>query len=193
MIKKMLSVLVILLLFGWNSPPKPTTIIIQPFEGMPKEQADYIEKEIRKIYPYVEVLEEIPLPKNCMNSSKNRYRANLLIEYLGRRSNNGTCIIGLTNKDISCTKGGYLDWGIMGLGECPGKACIISNYRVKGTDRLDKLYKLSIHELGHTQGLLHCPSKGCIMQDAKGKDSFSQEYGFCKKCTNHLKNKNWKI
>ena len=193
MIKKMLFGLAILSVFGVGSPPKPTTIIIQPFEGMPKEQTDYIEKEIRKIYPYVDVLEEIELPKNCMNYSKNRYRANLLIEYLGRRSDNDNCVIGLTNKDISCTKGEYQDWGIMGLGECPGKACIISNYRVKGANRLDKLYKLSVHELGHTQGLLHCSSKGCIMQDAKGKDSFSQEYGFCKKCKKHLKNKNWKI
>jgi archaemetzincin len=193
MIKKMLLGFTILFSFGLSKPPQNMTIVIQPFEGMPKEQVDYITKEVKKIYPYVEVLEEIPLPKNCMNFSKSRYRANLLIEYLDRRAEKGTCVIGLTHKDISSTKGKYADWGVMGLGYCPGKACIISNYRVKGTDRLDKLYKLSIHELGHTQGLPHCPSKGCIMQDAKGKDRFSQEYGFCKKCTKHLKNKNWEI
>ena len=193
MIKKMLLGLAILLIFGWSSPPKPITIVLQPFNGMPKEQVEYITKEVKKIYPYVEVLEERHLPKNCMNSSKTRYRADLLIKELNLKAKDGTCVIGLTHKDISTTKGKYSDWGVMGLGYCPGKSCVISNYRVKGTDKLDKLYKLSIHELGHTQGLPHCASKGCIMQDAKGKDGFSQEYGFCKKCTNHLKNKNWKL
>lgn len=193
MIKKMILGLLILFSFGWTTPPKNMTIIIQPFEGMPKEEVEYIASEVRKIYPNIEVLQEKPLPKDCMNSTKVRYRADSLIRNLNLKAKDGTCIIGLTNKDISTTKGKYADWGVMGLGYCPGKACIISNYRVKGEDRLDKLYKLSIHELGHTQGLPHCSSKGCVMQDAKGKDRFSKEYGFCKKCKTHLRKRNWKI
>jgi archaemetzincin len=193
MIKKVLLGLTILVSVGMSKSPQNMTIVIQPFEGMPKEEVQYVEREIKKIYPYIKVMGEAPLQKKFMNSTKTRYRADLLIKDLSLKAKEGTCVIGLTNKDISTTKGKYADWGVMGLGYCPGNACVISNYRVKGKDRLDKLYKLSIHELGHTQGLPHCPSEGCIMQDAKGKDNFSKEYGFCKKCTKHLRNRNWKI
>ena len=193
MIKKVLLGLTILVSVGMSKSPQNMTIVIQPFEGMPKEEVQYVEREIKKIYPYIKVMEETPLQKKFMNSAKTRYRADLLIKDLNLKAKEGTCVIGLTNKDISTTKGKYADWGVMGLGYCPGNACVISNYRVKGKDRLEKLYKLSIHELGHTQGLPHCPSEGCIMQDAKGKDNFSKEYGFCKKCTKHLRNRNWKI
>ena len=32
----------------------------------------------------------------------------------------------------------------------------------------ERLWKVAIHELGHTLGLPHCPNNGCLMQDAHG-------------------------
>jgi archaemetzincin len=32
----------------------------------------------------------------------------------------------------------------------------------------ERLWKISLHELGHTLGLEHCPTKGCIMEDGHG-------------------------
>jgi archaemetzincin len=40
-------------------------------------------------------------------------------------------VLGITDKDISSTKGVHADWGVMGLGFCPGSACVISSFRVK--------------------------------------------------------------
>ncbi len=179
--------------FSTYTEPKKTIIIVQPFKGFPVEHTEYVVKELKKVYPLVEVKEVIPMPENCRNSTKTRYRADKLISYLNSRTKEGYCTIGLTNKDISTTKEPYADWGVMGLGYCPGKACIASTFRVKGKDRLEKLFKLSIHELGHTQGLPHCPTSGCFMQDAKGKDNFGKENDFCKNCKIKLIKAGWKL
>jgi hypothetical protein len=48
-----------------------------------------------------------------------------------------------------------------------------------------------IHGPDHTQGLDHCPDITCIMQDAKGKNTFAHETGFCKKCKASLAKKGW--
>ena len=57
--------------------------------------------------------------------ARDRYRADSLIRYLGRFGSADTILIGLTNKDISTTKGQIRDWGIMGLGYCPGTSCVV--------------------------------------------------------------------
>lgn len=192
--KKLFIVLSALIMsFSTYTEPKKTIIVLQPFKGFPVEHTKYVEEELKKVYPLVEVREPIPIPEYCKNSSKTRYRADKLIEYLNKNTKNGYCTIGLTHKDISTTKDHYPDWGVMGLGYCPGKSCIASTFRVKGSDKLEKLFKLSIHELGHTQGLPHCPTRGCFMQDAKGKDNFGKEDGFCKNCKIKLVKAGWKL
>ena len=79
----------------------------------------------------------------------------------------------------------------MGLGFCPGKSCIVSTFRLRGKNREEKLFKLALHELGHTQGLKHCPTKNCFMRDAKGKDHWNELNGFCKRCKITLKMAGW--
>ena len=179
--------------FSTYTETKKTIIVLQPFNGFPTEYIQYVEKELKKVYPLVEVRAPIPIPEYCKNSSKTRYRADKLIDYLGQNTDKGYCTIGLTNKDISTTKDQYPDWGVMGLGYCPGNSCIASTFRLKGSDKLEKLFKLSIHELGHTQGLQHCPETDCFMEDAKGKDSFKKEKDFCKNCKIKLIKAGWKL
>ena len=102
---------------------------------------------------------------------------------------NATQTIGLTNKDISTTKGKFKDWGVMGLGFCPGKACVVSTFRLSKKETLDQLYKISVHELGHTHGLPHCTTKTCFMRDAEGKNPLKEETNFCPKCKLFLQTK----
>ncbi len=115
------------------------------------------------------------------------------MKYLRKETKEGHLIIALTSKDISWTKGKILDYGIMGLGLCPGQVCVASSFRLSKTDNLRQLFVVSIHELGHTQGLPHCPVKTCFMRDAEGGNPTNEETEFCLKCKAHLVSRGWAL
>ena len=170
------------------------TILIQPFQNFPVTSATAIEKELKKIYSgAVQINAPIDFPVNTMNRAKTRYRADSLIDYLSKTTKPGFLTIGLTEKDISTTKEKIADWGIFGLGYCPGRSCIASTFRLKGNNKFEKLFKVAIHELGHTQGLDHCPVKTCLMRDAEGKDHLNEEKEFCAKCKSVLVKAGWEL
>lgn len=154
---------------------------------------------MKKIYSGdVIINNSIVLPQKALVQSRTRYRADSLIRFLRDFAKDGQLIIGVTNRDISTTKGAYPDWGVMGLGFCPGKSCIASTFRLKGKNRNEKLFKIAIHELGHTQGLAltktkHCLDKACLMRDAEGKDHLDELRYFCSKCKPILIKAGWEI
>lgn len=172
---------------------KPIVIQIQPFSDMKKEEVDLIAKEISKIYPHIEILKSIDFPENAYYQPRNRYRADSIIKFLNSEAKNGFVKLGLTSKDISVTKGKNPDFGVMGLGYRPGKACVASTFRLNKSNKNSQFYKVAIHELGHTQGLPHCPEKNCFMRDAEGGNPTDELKEFCKKCKAHLQRKNWKL
>lgn len=174
-----------------TSKDENITILIQPFSDISSEQVNAVASNIKKIYPKIKVLEPIDLPKSTFYQPRNRYRADSLIYYLNKRTSENFVTIGLTSKDISTTKGKVDDFGVMGLGFCPGKACVASNFRLNTKNSKEQLLKVAIHELGHTQGLPHCIEKTCFMRDAKGKNPTDEEKDFCKKCKTFLQSKNW--
>lgn len=177
-------------------PPlvKPATIILQPFDDCPQVLIDSLHLRLEKVNPDILVRKPIPLPKLSYYPPRNRYRADSLINYLWRRSTTQSVVLGLTTKDISTRKGKVEDWGIMGLAYCPGYSCVVSTYRLPRNDINNSLYKVSIHELGHTQGLQHCEaSKSCIMRDYQGKNILNELSGFCHTCKHRLDKKGWNV
>lgn len=189
----------VLLLPGCNNPEPvnhqqtPVTIDIQPFSDAGTEQVAYVLREIKKIYPKVELKTPVSIPDQAYYKARNRYRADSLLHFLNRNNRPGHVIIALTKKDISWTKGAINDYGIMGLGLCPGNACVASTYRLSKTNTNDQLYKIAIHELGHTQGLKHCPEKTCFMRDAEGKNHSDELKAFCNSCKQHLIIRGWAL
>lgn len=161
------------------------SIIIQPFDGIPEASVTIVAEKLKEIYTGAIVINHsIPLPQKALNLNKKRHRADSLIRYLATFAKPNQVIIGLTHKDISTTKGKNKDYGIMGLGFSPGKSCIVSTFKLKGKNRQEKLFKVVIHELAHTQGLAktstkHCPEKSCFMRDAEGKDHLNELKYFC--------------
>src|SRR5690606_37557080 len=87
---------------------------------------------------------------------------------------------GVTMGDISITKRNadgtikdpaskYADFGVFGLGYRPGRASVVSGFRLGGAGgavRVDRLVKVAVHEVGHNLGLGHCPEPFCVMRDA---------------------------
>jgi len=192
-IKLILAVLIIYSCRDQKLPEKGFMIDLQPLGNMSNEEINYVYSEIKMVYPYVQIRKAIPLPKSAYYLLRNRYRADSLISYLNNITPDGHIAIGVTNKDISTTKDGIQDWGVMGLGFCPGKACIVSSFRVSKNEKLMQMFKISLHELGHTQGLQHCEVKTCFMHDAEGRNPTNEEKEFCPKCKQYLISNGWKF
>ncbi len=121
----------------------------------------------------------MPLPASARSVQKDRYSADALLTYLQRvPAAPGDKVLGVAEVDIVSPKNGVPDWGILGLGDLAGKTCVVSTYRMRrkfepgggAPEPLvrERLWKISLHELGHTLGMPHCPNKGCLMQDAHG-------------------------
>lgn len=164
-------------------------IAIQPFNDIDSLDVEYVFSSIKAIYPKVIINEPIDLPHAAYYKPRNRYKADSILSFFTKKYKANTVFIGLTNKDISTTKGNVSDFGVMGLGLCPGNACVASSFRLSKENKKQQLFKVAIHELGHTQGLPHCNEKYCFMRDAEGKNPTNEEKEFCIKCKTFLKAK----
>ncbi len=184
-------VLLIVLISAFSSYSQKPTIIIQPFDNFSTLEAKTVYQKVKAIYPSTFLNPAIAFPKHSFYKPRNRYRADSIISYLRTKAIKEAVLIGLTNKDISATKNGIKDWGVMGLGYCPGSACVVSTYRLSKNKRSSQFYKIAIHELGHTQGLKHCPVNTCFMRDAEGGNPTDEETGFCTSCKTFLVRKGW--
>lgn len=173
-------------------------IAIQPFEGIDNEFVKLSKRAIGSFYGCeVKVLPVQDLPDNAWYDPRSRYWAPVLLDYLDSIIP-PDChkIVGITDKDISTTKGDVYNYGIMGLGRINGAPCVVSTYRIKTNMRdhehlLERTRKVVLHEVGHTMGVRHCMfgDPKCFMQDCKGKVSTvdkADEY-MCVGCSNRLK------
>ncbi|SHM18728.1 Zn-dependent protease [Flavobacterium saccharophilum] len=179
-----------------NSPEKiaiQKVIVIQPLGNFESEQANKVLSEIRIVNPNVVLRGVIPFPGNSYYKPRNRYRADSIIKSLKNNIGKDSVIVGLSHSDISTTKNGIKDWGVMGLGYRPGKACVVSDFRLSVKNKNEQFYKLVLHELGHTAGLPHCKVKSCLMRDAEGGNPLNEEIGFCENCNKFLKSKGWQL
>ena len=182
-----------------------TKVAIQPFTGFPTELIDSVEFAIQRFYGFQTIrLEPIDIPENYFVQIKSpRYRADSIIRFLKENRPKGVDhIIGLTTKDISTTKrdkfrkikqpeSKYADWGVFGLGYRPGSSCVVSTYRIFSADKvknINRLQKVSLHELGHNLGIPHFPDIDCFMRDANEtiKTIDFVDVNLCAKCRSRI-------
>lgn len=166
-------------------------IYLQPLgAALTATELEYIEAALALYFPFpVRRLAVEALPANAYYAPRQRYRAERLLDYLeGRTPSDAQVVIGLTEADISTTKGDVYDWGILGLATISGQQCVISRFRAQrgakdATHVRQRLAKTVVHEVGHTIGLPHCPNYGCIMEDGKGSVlTTDHERDVCPEC-----------
>lgn len=183
MIMRAIIIFVLGLLSIGCSEDRVLNVGLQPYDHFDKRMIDTISIAIKRTYGFNVVIltaKGIP-PEAFVNTKSPRYRADKLIRILKReKPDTLDYIIGLTDKDISFTKkdqygnikkpeSKYSDWGIFGLGYRPGPSCVISTFRLSDNNEskfIDRIKKVSLHELGHNLGLDHCTSQHCLMRDA---------------------------
>ncbi len=205
-----------------NQPKKDSKknprIGIQPIGNFPAGYLEASAQIIRDYYGFeVEILKQKPLLTKFDNqkiakkyniSLPVRYRADSLIAYLKRiKSKKHDYLIGLTAVDITTTWYDekdktkikeplwlHLDWGIFGLGYCPGSSCLISSFRyyfdTQDYEHVKKrMQKVVLHELGHNLGLPHCEKKYkhlCFMAQVDLKNALldldDSSWTLCEEC-----------
>lgn len=171
-------------------------LALLPFKGVDSGLLHQLRTGLEKqLAVHVTVLEDAPLPPVAFYKPRQRYIADSLLVFLGQ-INKGRFekIIGVTTKDISTKKDPHENWGILGLGSCPGEACVISSFRagknkISYKDFIRRMITLALHEAGHTYGLEHCPVATCLMKDAEGKMNLDDGDTYCEKCRNYLAGK----
>lgn len=169
---------------GFESNSSTIKVAIQPFQGLKSTYLETVSTKIESAYGF-ETVEYPPvkMPKAFfVNIKSPRYRADSIIRYLyAEKPDSIDIIIGLTHHDISTTKNDahgrikeprhkYQDWGIFGLGMIGRGSCVVSTFRLGRNageaKKIERLEKISLHEIGHTLGLPHCPDQDCFMRDA---------------------------
>ena len=174
-----------------DNKKEPIIIDIQPFDGIPESDVRFVHEELKRIFPNIQINRSIPLPAHAFYRKRARYRADTLIQFMRAFTPDGHVTIGLTHKDISHTNGKIEDFGIMGLAYQPGNSCIASTFRLSKNNKKEQLFKVAIHEFGHSQGIPHCEVKSCYMRDAEGKNPTNEETEFCPDCAARLKSMGW--
>lgn len=200
--KKYLLLILALIPIGTTTyfflPPKEIKVALQPLGEVPADLPILLKKEIEAFYfSKVEILPAIDFPDSTYYPPRKRYRADKTIAFLRSvKPDRFDKILGVTEKDISTTKGEFKDYGIMGLAYRPGRSGIVSTFRCKRNVSkkiaTERMIKNTLHELGHNFGLYHCNfSPTCLMNDAKGtvKSVDKEKKELCVKCQMQIKRK----
>lgn len=148
--------------FHFFSHRSNAKIYLQPFADFPPSHTLYLVSKLKSVCPNITLLNPAPLPDQAWYQPRNRYRADKLIYWLKDRVNDGEVVIGLTSKDISTIKNEIKDFGVMGLGFNPGKACIVSTFRLNKQHLRQQLFKVSVMNWDTREGWIIARKKPAL-------------------------------
>jgi archaemetzincin len=175
-----LACLVVILAAGGTAHADESgyTVCVQPLGKYDKKLLAPLERGIESIMGFtVQRLDPRPMPEDAWYEPRKRWRADTILDWIRSdvwpESGCGA-VIAFTSADISTTNGEIEDWGIFGLGEIDGVACVVSSKRLarkaKKKKLIQRVVKVAIHELGHVIGMPHRDGVDpeCMMNDAGG-------------------------
>ena len=181
----------VLLIPLWAGAAEERVVRLVPLGDVEPALLDAVSAAISaRVNAKVEIAPREELPSEAFYKPRKRWRAEKLLQFLESKANGAWRVVGVTNQEISTTKGAYPDWGIAGLGTIGGPSCVVSAFLYKKYSKtkplmLCRFADCGVHELGHTLGMPHCETKGCVMADAKGnaiKSSDESSGEYCEPC-----------
>jgi archaemetzincin len=116
---------------------------------------------------------------------RRQYNAEILLDRV--RLAPGRSVLGVTSRDLYVEGLNF----VFGLADSPGKAAVISLFRLRaGADETtfrSRMVKEAVHELGHTRGLGHCADPTCVMAFSNSlADTDRKGTEFCSRCAHKI-------
>jgi archaemetzincin len=153
-----------------------------------------IQENLMGIFPDTVCLvieERLPLSEKAFDKKRKQYRSNFFLseiqDYAAKKEDLNR-VLGVVDADIFVSELNF----VFGAATCPGKAALISLWRLKpefyGAPPnkelfTERLLKEAVHELGHTLGLRHCSRSSCVMYFSNSIfDTDRKQSLFCDQC-----------
>ena len=128
------------------------------------------------------IQESRPEPAYAFLSLRNQYEAGKILHQLSSVSDGGLLKLGMVNVDIYTP---ILTF-VYGESQMGGKAALISTFRLQSKDTrkiYDRAAKISVHEVGHLLGIVHCRAPDCLMGFSNSLTKLdSLPLTFCQAC-----------
>ena len=109
-----------------------------------------------------------PLPRGAYDEPRGQYSSRELLAWIAARApHDGTKVLAITDVDLFIPVLTF----VFGEAQLGGRAAIVSMWRLASPSASvmrARLLKESVHELGHTFGLVHCTLPACVMTRSPG-------------------------
>lgn len=167
------------------------TYYVRPLGEVDRRHADFACAVVREVFHLrCIVLRGRPLARQALDTDRNQYDADRLVDGLfADLPTDAVGLMGLTNGDLYDRSRTRFVFGLASLVDRVG---VVSLARFRSTwwgeDRdlvvfHERLYKVLVHEVGHTLGLPHCAKAHCAMRDDRTlADLDASPRRFCRTC-----------
>jgi archaemetzincin len=146
--------------------------------------------------PCLVIEEKLRLREDAFDKKRKQYQSHAIlneVQSYAVKKTQVNCVLGVVDADIFVPELNF----VFGEAACPGKAALISLWRLKPEfygeplNRelfLERTLKEAVHEFGHTFGLRHCPRPLCVMHFSNSiSDTDIKQNLFCNRCHLHAK------
>jgi archaemetzincin len=158
------------------------------------EVVERIEENLRIAFPKAKctlISETLSVPSEAHDKVRGQHRSDIVLRRIRAYAEKEKAfdrVLGIIELDIFVPELNF----VFGEAECPGKAALISLFRLKpefygkkpNVELLvERATKEAVHELGHTFGLKHCSNPFCVMYFSNSIFETDRKQSlFCNKC-----------
>lgn len=154
-----------------------------------------VQKGLCEAFPNTECVvpdDVLILPEEAYNATRSQHHSTTILtkvsNYVKKIDARIDRVLGVADVDLYVPRLNF----VFGEAECPGKAAVISLFRLKPQfygrleDRellCERALKEAVHEVGHTLGLSHCGAPTCVMFFSNSIfDTDKKSWTFCERC-----------